>query len=341
MPRNQELSLAEIRDLLEAELVGDENFVVTGLADLRSAGPDQISFLSSKKYLADLGETQAGAVLLTPEYADSCSVNRIVVADPYLSFAVLSAMFATRDKRNDGIHPSAVVHESAQVGENVAISANCFVGADAVIGDDVELYPGVVVCERAKVGKGSILYPNVVLYHEVELGENVSIHANSTIGCDGFGYAPNNGAWKKIHQIGTVIIGNRVEIGASCSIDRGAIKDTIIYDDVIIDNQVHIAHNVTIGKGSAIAGCTGFAGSTKVGEHCQFGGQVAVAGHIDIADHSIFLGASAVTKGTKDGGVYASTGVMQAAADWRKTSVRIKQLDSLFERVKKLEKDKS
>jgi UDP-3-O-[3-hydroxymyristoyl] glucosamine N-acyltransferase len=340
MSESNSLSLANIRDILGAELIGNETVVVSGLADLRSASPHHISFLSSSKYLADIKDTEAAAVLVKAEHAEACPSNKLVVDDPYLAFAKLSACFDTRVKRDVGIHAGANVHESAVLGKNVAIAAGCHVGANAIIGDDVELYPGSVICERVSIGKGSIIFPNVVLYHDVSLGDYVTIHANSTIGSDGFGYAPNKREWEKIYQLGTVKIGNHVEIGSNTTIDRGALNDTVIHDGVIIDNQVHIAHNVEVGKNTAIAGCTGIAGSTKIGENCQLAGMVAVAGHIDIADNTIFLGSTDVTKNVKESGVYASISPMQTAADWRKTSVRVKQLDSLFDRVKKLERNK-
>jgi len=186
-----------------------------------------------------------------------------------------------------------------------------------------------------------VLHHNVVLYHDVVLGDEVSIHANTTIGSDGFGYAPTPDHWQKIHQLGTVVVGDRVEIGANCSIDRGALGNTQIEDDVIIDNQVHIAHNVKIGRCSAIAGCVGIAGSTTIGEHCQVAGMVAINGHIEIADHTVFHGGTVVTHGNRESGTFASTPPLQELTKWRKNSVRYRQLDDLFQRVKALEKKNS
>lgn len=330
--------LSDLADVLDVELVGNGNARIQGLSDLRRAEETHISFLSSVKYVEHLADTLAAAVIIRPEETDLFDGNKLLSDNPYLCYAKLSALFETRSKRECGIHPSACIDPSAIVEDGVAISANCVIGAGAYIGANTELYPGVFIGERARVGANCILFPNVVIYHDVVLGEHVRIHANSAVGSDGFGYAPTTQGWEKIHQIGAVVIGDRVEIGSSVSIDRGALGDTIIHDDVIIDNQVHIAHNVEIGQASAIAGCVGIAGSAVLGKRCQVAGAVAINGHIDIADGSVFHGGTIVTKGNIESGVFASAPPLQAVAEWRKNSVRYRQLGELFSRVKKIEK---
>jgi len=330
-------TLAELASHVGGKLDGDEHHKVSAIANLATAKKSDLSFLSSDKYSKVLASSQAGCVLLKQADAETFSGNKIIVDDPYFSYASLSVLFETRAPLPIA-KERGLVHETATVGTNVSVSPGCFVGAGAVIGDNVELYPGVYVGENARIGSNVTLFPNVVIYHFVELGDNVIVHGNTTIGCDGFGFAPNKGAWKKIHQLGRVVIGSNVEIGANCSIDRGAVEDTVIADNVIIDNQVHIAHNVKIGEGTAIAGCVGIAGSTTIGRNCLIAGAVAINGHIDIADNTSFHGGSIVTRGNTEPGAFASTSPLQDIGSWRKNSVRMRQLDALFSRVKKLEK---
>ncbi|MFT7558472.1 MAG: UDP-3-O-[3-hydroxymyristoyl] glucosamine N-acyltransferase [Flavobacteriales bacterium] len=337
MARENKYKLSELALIVDGEFRGDADTELSSLADLRAAGEQQLSFLSSDKYEAYLLESRAGAVLLKNGYEGDFTGNTIFVPDPYLAYAKLSALFTLRSKRAAGIHPSAVIESGAKISDSAAIGPNCFVGHDAVIHDNVELYAGVAVGERCVIGEGSTLYNNVVLYHDVLLGDRVAIHANTTIGSDGFGYAPSKAGWQKIHQLGTVIIGSDVEIGANTAIDRGAIENTIIDDGVIIDNQVHIAHNVRIGKRTAIAGCVGIAGSTRLGENCAVAGMVAINGHINVADNTVFHGGTIVTRGNSEGGQFASAAPLQDVDQWRKNSVRVRQLDKLFRRVKKIE----
>lgn len=334
----QSYKLEALGAILGAELRGDASIEIDGLADLAKAGPSHISFLASPKYASALKGSSAAAVILREEDLDGFDGAALVVTDPYLAFAKLSRVFETRKKITPGIHPSAVVSDSAKIASDVAIAANCVIGEHVVIAAGAEIAAGVVIGDGVKVGRDALIHPNVVLYHQVELGDRVIIHANTTIGSDGFGFAPNSGRWQKIHQLGRVIIGDDVEIGANTSIDRGALEDTLIENNVIIDNQVHIAHNCIIGEGSAIAGCVGMAGSTKIGKNCIFGGACAVNGHLEIADGSFFNGATIVTRGNKEPGSFASAAPIQEANAWRKNSARYRNLDSMFKRLTQLEK---
>jgi UDP-3-O-[3-hydroxymyristoyl] glucosamine N-acyltransferase len=288
--------------------------------------------------VSDLSDTAAACVLLKASDADAYSGNKISVEDPYLAYAKVSALFETRPSAQAGIAGTAFVDPSAEIADNVSIGPGCYVGAGAKIGSGSELLSGVHIGERVQVGESVTLFPNVVLYHDVILGDRVRIQANSTIGCDGFGYAPSKDGWQKIHQIGRVVIGSDVEIGANVSIDRGALEDTEIHDGVIIDNQVHIAHNVVIGERTAIAGCVGIAGSTTLGKNCIVAGMVAINGHLNIADNTHYNGGTVVTKGNSESGAFASAAPQQDVGSWRKTSVRLRQLDTLFNKVKQLEK---
>lgn len=331
-------SLEQIAAIVDGKLLGDTATQIHAIADIKKAGASDISFLSSEKYLSALNETKAGCLLLKEAHAEAFEGNKIIVDDPYYAYAQLSAIFDLRVPQRIGVSELAFVHESAVLGEGVAIGPGCYVGQGVCLGDNVELSSGVYIGDRSTIGSDVILFPNVVIYHDVQLGDRVRIHANTTIGSDGFGFAPHHGKWQKIHQNGRVVIGSDVEIGANSAIDRGAIGDTRIEDNVIIDNQVHIAHNVVIGEATAIAGCVGIAGSTVIGKNCIIAGAVAINGHLDIADGTHFHGGTVVTRGNSEAGAFASTSPMQDVVSWRRNSVRMRQLDTLFTQVKKLEK---
>jgi UDP-3-O-[3-hydroxymyristoyl] glucosamine N-acyltransferase len=252
----------------------------------------------------------------------------------------LSHQFDKTPKGSCTIHPTAIVHPSATVAENASIDAYAVVEAEAIIGEHTHIGAHSFVGEAVKVGRFTQLKPHVTIMHRVEIGHYCLIQSGTVIGCNGFGYAPlpEGKGWKAIAQNGRVIIGNHVEIGANCTIDRGAIEDTHIEDQVIIDNLVHIAHNVKVGYATALAGQIGIAGSTSIGANCSAGGQSGFTGHISIADNSHFTGQAMVTKGTTEGGLYSSGMPAQANGIWRKMIARIRKLDSLFERVEALEK---
>lgn len=335
------ISLQELADYLGADFEGDGSIAISGIAPLGSASSGQLSFIAKQKYAAELPSCQASALLISPELAEDSSYTGqlLVVADPYLAYAKASRLFdpfITRARAD--VHPRASVHEQAQLGENVEIGANAVIEADAVIADNCRIGAGCFVGHGARLGVGTILHANVCVYHGVTLGENCIVHSGTAIGSDGFGFAPTEQGWVKIHQIGGVTVGDCVEIGSNTSIDRGALDDTVIADGVIIDNLVHIAHNVKIGRNTAIAGCCGFAGSTTVGENCSFAGQVGVTGHIDICDNAHFLGKAMVTNSVTQPGVYSSGVPLSDVKTWRKNAARFRQLDQLARRVADLAK---
>lgn len=332
------ISVKALAEVLGAELRGDDSGSVDSLASLEDAKSNHLTFLSSKKYGKFLAETQAGAVILKPEFADTYRGTSLIVDDPYLCYAKASALLDPRPRRESGVHPSAVVADTAVIGEGTSVGANCSIGENVVIGKNCEIYPGVVISEDSRLGDECLIHANVTIYSNVRVGNQVIVHSGTAIGSDGFGFAPSSQGWVKIHQLGGVVIGDRVDIGACTAIDRGAVGDTIIHDGVIIDNQVHIAHNIEIGENTAVAGCVGMAGSSKIGKNCTFAGAVAVNGHIEIADNCHFHGGTIVTKGTDEPGVYASATPMLDLKTWRRSAVRFGQLDDLAGRVKKLEK---
>ncbi|AKH68551.1 UDP-3-O-(3-hydroxymyristoyl) glucosamine N-acyltransferase [Spongiibacter sp. IMCC21906] len=338
MGNKTEKSLSELAEYLDAELVGNPDHRISGIADLQCASASELSFINQESYLQHLPQSKTGAVILNSDFADKYAGNKLIVANTYLAYAKVSVLFESLSVLPTGIHPSAVVASSADIDPSAAIGANCVIGEHARIGRGVRIYSGVSIGDRAHIDDNTLIHPNVVIYHGVCIGKNGIIHSGTVIGSDGFGFAPSRDGWKKIHQLGAVIIGNNVEIGSNCSIDRGALGDTIIHDGVIIDNLVHIAHNVKIGKRSAIAGCVGIAGSANIGENCTVAGAVAINGHISIADNSHFHGGTIVTKGNCEPGVFASTAPMQEVKKWRRSSVRYTQLDEMSNRIRQLEK---
>jgi UDP-3-O-[3-hydroxymyristoyl] glucosamine N-acyltransferase len=332
------MTLGEVAALLDAQLYGDPAVTVTGLGTLKGASSTQISFLTNPRYRAQLGETRAAAVICKAEHQSQATVATLVVKDPHLAFAMLSHQFDIAPVARPGVHPRAVVDPSAKIDASASIGANAVIEADAVIG------PGVVVMANAVIGEGAVLgervriWPNVTIYHGVEIGPRTTIHASAVIGADGFGFAFNGSGWTKICQVGTVRIGADCEIGAGTTIDRGAIEDTVIADNVIIDDQVHIAHNVTIGQGTAIAAQVGMAGSTSVGRFCVFAGQVGVAGHLELADGVQVMGKTMVSGSIRSAGTYASGIPESEHAVWRRNAVRFRHLDEMAKRLKALEK---
>jgi UDP-3-O-[3-hydroxymyristoyl] glucosamine N-acyltransferase len=330
--------LGELASRLNLEISGDPERKIVGLASLASAGPQQLSFVSHDKYVSQLLQTNAGAVIIPQALSDQCPADALLSDNPYLSFALASQLFDNAPKPAAGIHPSATVSPDSSVDPTATLGPNTVIESGAYIGANVILDAGVYIGRDSRVGAGSRIFPGTVLYHDVHLGENCLIQGQAVLGSDGFGYAPSGSEWEKICQLGGVRIGNRVEIGAGSTIDRGALEHTVIEDGVIIDNQVHIAHNCSIGKNTAIAACCAMAGSTKIGANCTFGGMVGLAGHLEICDNAHFTGQTMVTKSVTEPGSYSSGTGMMRSQEWRKSAVRFSQLDSIQRRLKALEK---
>lgn len=333
-------SLGELAEFLSADLRGDAGYQITGIAALGNADSDQISFLASPVYRKLLAQTRAGAVLLKAEDAAAFPGRALVVADPYLAYARLTRLFDRSFEQTPGIHPSAVVAEDARIALGACIGAHVVIAAGVQIAEDVIIGPGCSIGARSQIGARSRLAANVSIYHDVVIGEDCCLHSNAVIGADGFGFAPDRegGGWCKIHQLGGVRIGHRVEIGAGSAVDRGALTHTEIGDGVIIDNHVHIAHNCIIGDNTAIAAHSGIAGSTKIGRNCTLAGAVGVTGHIEITDNVHLTGMTMVTKSITEPGSYSSGTAAVDTRTWRKNAVRFNQLNELAERIKQLEK---
>ena len=333
------LTLAFIAEQLNAQLVGDATALISAVGTLEEATSHQISFLSNSKYRKFLQSTQAGAVLIKADDLSYCPVNALVVNDPYVAFAKIAQLLDSTPAAAYGRGQNIVIDPSATVPDSVVIGPNVVISAGAVIGENVQIGAGTVIGQDSIIGSNSRLWANVTLYHNVHLGQDCIIHSGAVIGSDGFGYANERGQWVKIPQTGGVRIGDRVEIGANSTIDRGALGHTEIHNGVIIDNQVQVAHNDIIGENTAIAGSTTIAGSVTIGKYCIIGGNCAIAGHLSIADGVHISGATNITGNMREPGLYSSATVAMDNKTWRKNTVRFRQLDELFQRVKTLEKN--
>lgn len=333
------VTLKELCLLLDGDIQGDETLIINSVATLENAKAGQISFLANSKYRSQLEATQASAVLLSAKDAQDYQGTALIVKDPYVGFARVAQYLDTTPKAAVGIHPSAQIDPSAHLGEGVAIGANAVIGANVILGENVQIGVGVVLGQDVVIGSKTRLWANVTVYHDVHLGQDCIIHSGAVLGSDGFGYANERGQWIKIPQTGGVRIGDRVEIGANSTVDRGALGHTEIHNGVIIDNQVQIAHNDIIGENTAIAGSTTVAGSVTIGKYCIIGGSCAIAGHLSIADGVHVSGATNITTNMREPGLYSSATVAMDNKLWRKNTVRFRQLDELFQRVKTLEKN--
>lgn len=333
----KKFTLGELATYLGAKVHGDPDYQVTTMASLEKANSSQVSFLSNPKYLPYLKNCQAGALLLKPDQAADFSGNSLLLANPYLGFAKLSHLFDDNKPATGVIHPTAIIAEgaeidpSAHIGAFVVIEAGCKVAAGAMIGAHSVLAKGCVI------GKNTLLHPRVTLYRRVEVGDACIIHSGAVLGCDGYGFAPTNGDWEKIAQLGNLVIADQVEIGANTTIDRGALDNTHIDRDVKIDNLVHIAHNVKIGEHTAITAQVGIAGSTDIGANCMFGGHSGIAGHIKICDGVQVTGMSMITGSINKSGLYSSGTGLLSNSNWRKSAVRFRQLEELNQKVKNLQ----
>jgi len=331
-------TLAEIVRRLGGEVLGDAQTRVSQVATLRSARPDQISFLANLKYRSQLAESAAGAFILGRDAAEASNRPRIIADNPYTYFARVSALFNPPPEAVPGVHPSAVVHPTAHIADDACIGANAVVEQGTKIGAGSIIGAGSVVGADCVIGKGCLLYANVSVYHGCLIGDRVILHSGCVIGSDGFGLAPDGGRWLKIPQIGRVIIGNDVEIGANTTVDRGALDDTVIEEGVKLDNQIQVAHNVRIGAHTAIAACTGIAGSAKIGAHCTIGGAAMIFGHIEIADGVNISTNTLITKSLTQPGTYTSALPFSEHGEWLKNAVQMRHLDSMAKRIRELEK---
>lgn len=341
MSSNQ-YTLAELAKMIDATVQGDGSVVVSGIATLQSATANELSFLANPAYEKYLEGTKAGAVIVNAKMLDKCSeqMNALVHANPYLAYAQLSHLWDKQVQSNSAefsVHPKAVVAESADIKSQVNIAAGAVIGERVSIASGVSIGANTVIGDDCVIGADTRISSNVAIYHGVSIGKTCVIHAGVVIGSDGFGFAPVNGGWLKISQLGGVVIGDEVEIGANTTIDRGALDDTVIEKGVILDNQIQVAHNVRIGQNTAIAACSAIAGSTVIGKNCIIGGASGIAGHLTITDGVHITAMTMVIKSLNEPGVYSSGTGVQPNAKWRKSIARLRQLDKMADRIKRLE----
>jgi UDP-3-O-[3-hydroxymyristoyl] glucosamine N-acyltransferase len=331
------MKLNEIAKFLKGELVGNPDTEISGLAKIQTASVGELTFLANPKYSKYLESTKASAVLINKSQP-SPDLDHIKVEDPYLSFLeILNHFHPPKEPNFDGIHSTAVIAESAIIGENVQIGPNVYIGESAKIGDDTLLYPNCVILDNVQIGRDCRLYPNVSVREGCRIGDRVIIHDGTVIGSDGFGFAPDGEKYKKIPQMGIVVIENDVEIGANTTVDRATIGETIIKEGCKIDNLVQIAHNVEMNANTVIAAQSGISGSTKVGKHVTIAGQVGTVGHIEIGDNAILAAKSGISKNVPAGEIWFGYPAM-AIIKQKKIEANLRKLPEMAKKVNKLVK---
>ena len=330
-------SLAEIVERLGGEVQGDPQTRVVRVSTLDSAGPDDLAFLTRRRYQAQLGKTRAAAVILPRTEHAATGLPRILCDDPYLYYARVATLFSPAPALAPGIHSQAIVSSGAKVASTAHIGPACCIDEGAEIGEYVVLGAACVIGRDARIGDGSHLHASVVVYAGCKIGRRAIIHSGAVIGADGFGMAREGERWVKIPQTGRVVIGDDVEIGANTTIDRGALDDTVIEDGVKLDNQIQIGHNVRVGAHTAMAGCVGIAGSARIGRRCTLGGAAVVLGHIELGDDVHISAGTLVTKSIRKAGTYSGVFPLQEHQAWSRTAVLLRNIDRLETRLRALE----
>jgi UDP-3-O-[3-hydroxymyristoyl] glucosamine N-acyltransferase len=332
-------TLAEIVRRFGGELRGDPECLIDDVGPLHVAASGSITFLANAKHRGGLSTTSAAAVILAPEFADYFSGNRVITPNPYAYFAKVADLLHPLGVHEPGRHAGAVVDAQARVAASAWIGPQAVIGSGARIGERAQIGPGCWVGDGCEIGDDVRLYANVSVYPGCRIGARTVVHAGAVIGADGFGFAREGDRWLRIPQLGGVVIGEDVSIGANTTIDRGTFDDTVIEDGCILDNLIQIAHNVRLGQATAMAGCAAVAGSTRIGKRCTFAGRVGIADHLEIADDVHVAATSLVSHSIKRPGTYSASLPAEEARQWNKNVARIRQLDSIARRLKKLEQD--
>jgi UDP-3-O-[3-hydroxymyristoyl] glucosamine N-acyltransferase len=335
------LTAADIALQTQGNVVGNPDQFIDKVSKLEEGDSSSLGFFSNPKYEKALKETACGIVFVPNGYGQKRTENTTYIehANPYFAFCTILAKYFNPNKRKLGISKTAVIHPSAVIGANVYIGEYCTVGELSVIGDNSSISDGCVIGDHVNIGSGSTLFPRVVIYSGCSVGRNFTAHSGTVIGSDGFGFAPVNGSYVKIPQVGNVIIEDDVELGANCCIDRATMGSTVIKKGTKLDNMVQVAHNVEIGEHTVIASQTGIAGSTKIGDHCVFGGQVGIAGHINIASHNSFGGQAGITFNVKDSYQKMSGTPAMDVNSYLRSVVAIQKLPQLLKEIESLKKE--
>ena len=321
-----------------AELVGAGDVLIQRVAPLDDAGAGAIVFLSNPKYRRQLAATRASAAIVSPRDADATSLPKLVTPDPYATYARVAAIFHPPRAGLPGIHPAAIVADTSRIAPSAMVGPYVVVGERTTIGERAQIHVGCIVGDDCAIADDSILHPRVVVYRHTAIGPRAIIHSGAVIGADGFGMAELEGRWLKVPQVGGVVIGADVEIGANTTIDRGALGNTVIGDDVKLDNQIQIGHNCRIGAHTAIAGCTGIAGSTRIGRNCKIGGAAMIAGHLEIADGTVISASTGVFSSIRVAGVYTAVFPAMPHREWQHVAAVVRRLRTLADRVRAFER---
>ncbi len=318
-------SLGELAVRFGLELRGDPALRVSHVATLSQAGPGALSFLANSRYRRHLESSRATAIIVTPDDAPKCPAAALVASNPYLAYARIAALLHPSVVPAAGIHPTAVVADGARIAASASVGPLCVIEADTELGERVQVGAGCTLLAGVRIGDDTRLMPRVTLYAGVTVGRRCLLHGGVVIGADGFGFAPDAGTWVKVPQVGSVRIGDDVEIGANTTIDRGAIDDTIVENGAKLDNQIQVGHNVAIGAHTAIAACTGISGSTTIGQRCMIGGMVGFAGHLTIADDVAITGCSLVSASIRQAGSYSSGMPTVETRAWRRMVAHLRR----------------
>jgi len=332
------IPLRQLAERCGAELSGDGDVLIDRVATLDAADKGAIAFLSNPKYRGRLGSTRASAVIVAPSDASATALPKLIAANPYATYARVASILHPARAPTPGVHPSAVIAASAHVSASAAIAAQAVIGERTAIGERAHVGPGTVIGDDCSVGDDCVLYARVVLYAHTRVGARTIIHSGAVIGADGFGMAEESGRWLKVPQMGRALIGDDVEIGANTTIDRGAIGDTVIEDDVKLDNQIQIGHNCRVGAHTAIAGCVGIAGSTTIGRNCKIGGAAMISGHLEIVDGTTVSAGTFVFDSIQLPGVYTGTFPALPHREWQHVAAITRRLRSIAERLRTLER---
>lgn len=331
------LTLQSLAASTGTTLRGDSTYEIHAAASIEQAGAADISFIRDRKYARHLESSVAGALILTQDLAAEYDGNCLISSNPYLTYAKVVTLLYPPTIPTPGIAASAVIAADVVLGAEVYIGPQVVIEAGSVIGAGSVLMAGCVIGANCQLGADNYFHANVTLGADTCTGDRVILHSGAVLGADGFGFVPEATGWYKIPQIGNVVLGDDVEVGANTTIDRAAMGSTLLGDGVKLDNLIQVGHNVQIGEHTAVAACTAIAGSTSIGVHCQIAGGCSIAGHLTIADRVIITGTSMVINSIKDAGVYSSGMPVEANALWRKNAVRFRQLDKLNQRVRVLE----
>lgn len=337
-PADGPLPLGELAVRLGCELDGDPDTLISGVATLQDAGSGELSFFANTAYRRALAGTAASAVVISPDHATDCPVARLIHPNPYATYARAAALLHPVHRFPAGVHATAVIESDAQIAESASIGPHVFIESGVHVGAGARIGPGCVLMHGSHVGEGCTLVARVTLCTGVRLGARCLLHPGVVVGADGFGIAQDRGTWVKVPQVGAVVVGDDVEIGANTTIDRGALGDTVIGDGVKLDNQIQIGHNVRIGAHTAIAAMVGIAGSTHIGSHCMIAGQAGIGGHLEIADRVVLMGRAMVTNSIREPGMYASGIPVEEVGQWRRGVARYRKLGRVNERLRALER---